>query len=102
MLELLVAHQAGIPVLLKPLSGNGRDAREFGQIVQDEIAQWQTTYGTTSRVADRALSTADHLQTLAETQSKGITRVPATLRAAQAALAQADPQTMIPLWAGYR
>jgi hypothetical protein len=48
-------------------------------------------------VADSALSTADHLQTLAETQSKGITRVPATLRAAQAALAQADPQPMTPL-----
>jgi len=31
-----------------------------------------------------------------------ITRVPATLREAQAALAQAEPQTMVPLMEGYR
>ena len=39
MLALIVAHQAGIPVLLKPLSGNSSDAHEFGQIVKDSIAQ---------------------------------------------------------------
>ena len=53
-------------------------------------------------VADSALSTADNLQKLAETQSKWITRVPATVSDAQAALVQADPQTMAPLIAGYR
>src|SRR5919199_4460943 len=38
MLELLVEHQAGIPVLMKPLSGNSSDAHEFGQVIQDHIA----------------------------------------------------------------
>ena len=37
-----------------------------------------------------------------ETRLKWITRVPATLSEAQAALAQADPQTMAPLLDGYR
>lgn len=39
MLELIVEHQAGIPVLMQPLSGNSSDAHAFGQVVKDHIAQ---------------------------------------------------------------
>ena len=102
MLELIVEHQAGIPLLMKPLSGNSSDAHEFGQVVKDHIAQLQTTYGTTYLVADSALYNADNLQKLAQTRIKWITRVPATLNEAQAVLAQADPQTMVPLGERYR
>src|SRR5882724_11767243 len=102
MLALIVEHQAGIPVLMKPLSGNSSDAPEFGQVVQAHIAQLHTTYGTTYLVADSALYSEDNLQKLSETRLKWITRVPATLSEAQAALAQADPQTMAPLLDGYR
>ena len=102
MLELIVEHQAGIPVLMKPLSGNSSAAQEFGQVIRDHIAQLHTTYGSTYLVADSALYSADNLQKLAETQMKWITRVPATLGEAQAVLAQADPQTMAPLREGYR
>src|SRR6266702_5448483 len=38
MLELIVEHQAGIPVLMKPLSGNSSDGKEFGHIVRAHIA----------------------------------------------------------------
>jgi transposase len=38
MLELLVEHQAGMPLLMKPLSGNSREAPEFGQGVKDPMA----------------------------------------------------------------
>ena len=62
----------------------------------------QTTYGLTYLVADSALYSADNLQKFAETKLKWITRVPATLREAQQALAQADPQGMAPLTEGYR
>jgi transposase len=102
MLDLIVEHQAGIPVLMKPLHGNSSDAHDFGQIITAPMAQLQTTYGTTFLVADSALYSAAHLQKLATTRLKGITRVPATLREAQAVLAQADPQTMAPLTEGYR
>src|SRR5262245_43105935 len=97
MLELVVEHQAGIPVLMKPLSGNSSDAQEFGQVIKDHIAHLHTAYGSTYLVADSALYSADNLQKLAETQMKWITRVPATLGEAQA-----DPQTMVPLREGYR
>jgi transposase len=102
MLDLIVEHQAGIPVLMKPLSGNSSDAHDFGQIITDHMAQLQLTYGTTVLVADSALYSAENLQKLAATRTKWITRVPATLSEAQAVLAQADPQMMAPLTEGYR
>jgi transposase len=102
MLDLIVEHQAGIPVLLKPLSGNSSDARDFGQLIADHVTQLQITYGPTFLVADSALYSAENLQKLAETRTKWITRVPATLSEAQAVLAQVDPQTMAPLTEGYR
>jgi transposase len=102
MLDLLVAHQAGIPVLMQPLSGNRSDAQAFGQIVSEPIGQLHTTYGMPCLVADSALYSAENLPPLAETQMKWIPRVPATLSEAQAALAQANPPTMAPLMEGYR
>jgi transposase len=87
---------------MKPLSGNSSDGKEFGHIVHEHIAQLQTTYGPTYLVADSALYSEDNLQKLAATHIKWITRVPATLSEAQAALTQADPQTMLPLSEGYR
>jgi len=102
MLELIVEQQAGIPLLMQPLSGNSSDAREFGQVIKEHMAQLQTTYGLTYLVADSALYSEDNLQKFAETNLKWITRVPATLREAQQVLAQADPQSMAPLTEGYR
>lgn len=102
MLELIVEHQAGLPILMQPLSGHSRDAQDFGEVVRAPMAQWHTTYGTTYLVADSALYSADNLQKLAQTRMKWMTRVPATLREAQEVLAQADPQTMTPLMEGYR
>jgi len=102
MLDLIVEHQAGIPLLMKPLSGHSSDGQNFGQIVTEHIKQLQTTSGTTYLVADSALYSAENLQKLDETGIKWITRVPGTLNEAQAALAQADPQTMTPLMKGYR
>jgi transposase len=87
---------------MKPLSGNSSDAQDFGQLIADHVAQLQITYGSTFLVADSALYSAENLQKLAETRTKWITRVPATLSEAQAVLAQAHPQTMTPLTEGYR
>jgi len=102
MLELVVEHQAGIPVLMQPLSGNSHDGKAFGQVVSDHIAQLHTTCPSAYLVADSALYSADNLHKLAETSLKWITRVPATLTAAQEVLAQAQPATMPSLVEGYR
>jgi transposase len=55
MLDLIGEHQAGIPVLMKPLSGNSSDAHDFGQIITDHMTQLQITSGTTCLVADSVL-----------------------------------------------
>jgi hypothetical protein len=102
MLELIVAHQAGIPILMQPLSGNRRDAQDFSDAVRTHVQQWQTTYGLTSLVADSALYSEANLQKLAQPPMQWITRVPATVNAAQTVLAQADPQALASLQAGYR
>src|SRR5262245_20224256 len=102
MLDLIVAHQAGLPGLMKPLSGKSSDAHAFGHVLTNHRAQWQITYGMTFLVADSALYSAENLHQLAETNLKWLPRVPATLREAHTILAQADPQTMAPLTEGYR
>jgi transposase len=102
VLALIVEHQAGLPVLLQPLSGNSSDAQALGQVICAHIEPLHTPYGATYLVADSALYREDHLATLAQTASKWITRVPATVSAAHAALAHANPQAMAPLTEGYR
>ena len=102
MLELVVEHQAGIPVLMQPLSGNSSDSKAFGQVVSDHIAQLHLTSSPTFLVADSALYSTENLHKLAETSLKWITRVPATLTEAQEVLAQAQPATMPLLQEGYR
>jgi transposase len=102
MLELIVEHQAGIPLLMQPLSGNSSDAQDFGEVIGTHVQQLQTTYGMHYLVADSALYSAANLQKLAETAMKWISRVPATFSEAQALLAQIDLQPLIPLTEGYR
>jgi transposase len=102
MLDLMVEHQAGIPILMKPLSGNSSDAQDFGEVIHAHVQQLQPPYGLTYLVADSALYSAANLQKLAHTALKWITRVPATLSDAQAVLAQIDPQTLAWLTEGYR
>ena len=99
-LELMVEPQAGIPLLIKPRSGNTRDARDVGQVVGSHIAPLPTTDGTPSLVADRARYRVENLQQLAHTGPPGITRVPATLTEAHHALAHADPTAMEALMEG--
>jgi transposase len=43
MLHLIVEHQAGIPLLMRPLSGNTSDASEFGQGITEHVAQLHPT-----------------------------------------------------------
>jgi transposase len=102
MLELMVEHQAGMPSLMPPLSGNTSDGKPLGHVVKEAVTQWQPPYGITYLVADSALYNEDNLQKLAETTVQWIPRVPATVGEAQAALAQADPSPMPLLTEGYR
>jgi transposase len=102
MLELIVEHQAGIPVLMQPLNGNTNDCRAFGQVVTAHVQQLHAAHRLTYLVADSALYSAANLETLAKSGIPWITRVPTTLSEAREVLARADPKTMAPLPEGYR
>jgi transposase len=102
MLDVIVEHQAGILLPMQPLSGTTSDAIDCRHVVTEPMAPLHATHGTAYLVADSALYNEENLQQLARPQSKWITRVPATLSEAQEALADADPEAMEPLLAGYR
>lgn len=87
---------------MTPRSGNRSDPPTFGQVSRAHIEQLPTVYGATDVVADSARYREDNLDKLAHTAITWITRVPATVREAQAALGQADPQAMAVLPEGDR
>jgi transposase len=99
-LDLIVAHPAGIPMLMTPRSGHTSDASDVGPVVTHPMPHLPTAHGVADLVADSALDRAEHLQPFTPTSRTWITRVPATVTAAHDALAQADPQAMLPLMAG--
>ena len=92
VLQLIVEHQAGLPLLLQPLDGNADDKTYFRQTLQAYLGQLRTTYELDTIVADSALYTAETLPLLQDVH--WITRVPATLNAAQEVLRATDPETM--------
>jgi transposase len=85
MWALIVEHQAGLSLLMKPRRGNRRDAHACGEVIHRPIHPGPLTDGPTTLVADRALYRADNLQQLAHTQLPWMRRVPATWREAQEA-----------------
>jgi hypothetical protein len=97
--DVLVAPQAGMPVLMQPRSGQRSAAHAVGQRSTDPLAPLPSTSGTTCLGADSARSSAEHLQQLAAPRAQWRPRVPAPWRAAQAVWAQAEPPSLAPLMA---
>jgi transposase len=91
-LQLIVDRQAGLPLFMQPLDGHAEDKAHFRQTLQAYRGQLRTSYSLEYIVADSALYSAETLPLLSQTG--WITRVPATLKAAQEALRAADPETM--------
>jgi transposase len=100
-LELIVEHHAGIPLWMKPLSGNSSDTVEFGRLVDTHIAHLGCEDEPLYLVADSALYSAENLGKLAQGALTWITRVPATLNEVQAHLAGVELEAMAPLTEGY-
>jgi transposase len=102
VLDLMVEHQAGIPTLMEPLSGNASDQGSFPELIDRHISHLQRAHGFDYVVADSALYSADHVGDLDEMGTKFITRVPASISEAKQAVAEADVEEMEPLVEGYR
>ena len=101
VVTLMVEHQAGIPLLMKPLSGNSSDKRDFAPFIEAHIGQLREAHGLEYIVADSALYTAENLQRFGDTV-KWISRVPETIKEAKDAIAQVKLDTMIRLTDEYQ
>jgi transposase len=102
VLDLVVEHQAGIPTLMEPLSGNTSDQGSFPELIDRHISHLQRAHGFDYVVADSALYSADHIGDLDKAGTKFITRVPGTIEEAGRAVEEADLEAMKPLADGYR
>lgn len=77
VLQLICERQAGIPLLMKPLSGNNNDKEGFRETIKAHISQLKGDFGLEYVIADSALYTAE---TLGELNGiRWISRVPETL-----------------------
>ncbi|WP_339133108.1 MAG: IS1634 family transposase [Candidatus Electrothrix sp. GW3-4] len=81
VLQLICERQAGIPLLMKPLSGNSSDKTDFRKTVQAHIDQMKNDFSLEYLVADSALYTAQTLKELS--MILWISRVPETLNLSQ-------------------
>jgi len=77
VLQLICERQAGIPLLMKSLSGNSSDKTDFRKTVQAHIDQMKNDFSMEYLVADSALYTAQTLKELS--MILWISRVPETL-----------------------
>jgi transposase len=88
VLNLIVEHQAGIPLMMKAADGNQIDAKAFASIVDAHIDSLKAMNSTTvTLIADAALFTQKGLKSIKEKEIQFISRVPAKLKEAKALMA---------------
>ena len=102
VLNLMVEHKAGLPMLMEPLSGNASDQGSFPELIDRHIDHLRSAHGFDYVVADSSLYSSSHVEDLDRNGVKFITRVPSTLSEAEQAIQQTDPADLEPLTEGYR
>lgn len=104
VLEMIVEHKAGLPILMQPLSGNSSDQGDFPKLIEHHLAHLQQAHGFDYIVADAALFGADHIKSMDDRSVLFITRVPETVGEAQRLIDEMDIERMQPLSGheGYR
>jgi len=79
VLDMIVERKAGLPVLMKPLSGNVSDPGSFPELIDRHVDHLQNAHGFDYVVADSALYSKDHVEELTENSVKFVSRVPETI-----------------------
>ncbi|WP_339137415.1 MAG: IS1634 family transposase [Candidatus Electrothrix sp. GW3-4] len=92
VLQLICERQAGIPLLMKPLSGNSSDKTDFRKTIQAHIDQLKNDFILKYLVADSALYTAETLRELS--RILWISRVPETLALSREVIHAVAPDLM--------
>ncbi len=92
VLQLICERQAGIPLLMEPLSGNNSDTVSFRDTINAHIGQLRSDFKVEYVIADSALYVAETLQDMTEVH--WISRVPETLNLARELLHATAPELM--------
>ncbi|WDE03230.1 IS1634 family transposase [Thalassomonas viridans] len=101
ILNLICENQSGIPVYMKPASGNSNDMEGFKKIVKSHIQSLKAAQASRYLVADAALYVKDTIAHLGELAQLFITRVPQTLKEAKTLTAQTPMLDFKPICDGY-
>ncbi|MFB6232280.1 MAG: IS1634 family transposase [Salinibacter sp.] len=101
VLNLMVEHKAGLPMLMEPLSGNASDQGSFPELIDQHIDHLQNAHGFDYVVADSSLYSASHVEDLDRNGVKFITRVPLAISEAEEVVQETDPAALEPLTEGY-
>lgn len=92
VLQLICEQEAGIPLLMKPLSGNSSDNTDFRETISAHVEEMKTDFNLQYIVADSALYVAETLQTMKKIL--WITRVPERLSLARDSIHALAPSLM--------
>ena len=102
VLNLIVEHQAGIPLWMKPANGNQIDTQAFGTIVKEHIGALENaTHTPIKLIADAALFSANTMKEIQQNAMLFISRVPARLKQAKAILQHYDNAAFVKLDENY-
>jgi len=95
VLNLIVEHQAGIPMMMRAADGNQIDASAFASLVDAHIDSLKAmNTSTMTLVADAALFTAKGLEAIKDKQIHFISRVPNKLKEAKALIQSETSNTL--------
>lgn len=102
ILNLICENQAGIPVYMKPASGNSNDMEGFKKIVKSHIQSLRAAQASRYLIGDAALYVQETIAHLNELDQLFITRVPQTLKEAKALIVQAPDLELEAITDDYR
>jgi len=101
VLNLICENQSGIPVYMKPASGNINDLEGFKEIVKSHIKSLKAAQSCRYLVADAALYVKETIIELSELKQLFITRVPQKLKEAKTLINQAQELNFTEIGNGY-
>lgn len=101
VLNLICENQSGIPVYMKPGSGNVNDMEGFKKIVKSHVKSLKAAQSSRYLVADAALYVKETIVELDELSQLFITRVPQKLRESKGLINNASELDFIEIGNGY-
>lgn len=102
ILNLLVENQAGIPLYMKPASGNTNDKEGFNTIIKEHLNSFKSAQNNPYVIMDAAGYTQGNLKHFHQNNRYIISRVPQNIKEAKELLQSINVEQMTELPKGYK